>query len=141
MGLGAVNIDVGSAFNFLGTIVEKIFPDKTEQDKAKAALAQMQVQGDLEEFKQIFATFLAEATSPDKWTSRARPSFLYVMYIYILSGIPMGILTIFSKESALLIAQGMQAWMTSIPTALWGVFGACFSVYSIARSYDKNKRN
>jgi hypothetical protein len=30
------------------------------------------------------AAVLAEAESPDPWTSRARPSFLYVMYVLLL---------------------------------------------------------
>lgn len=141
MGIGVINLDIGKALDVFGTVLDKIFPDKTEAEKAKAALVQLQISGQLEEFKQIMQVFVNESASQDKWTSRARPSFMYVMYTYILAGIPMGILTIFSKESALLIAQGMQAWMSSIPTTLWGVFGACFSVYTLSRSYDKSKGN
>lgn len=138
-GVGAVNIDVGQAFNFLGKIVDGIIPDKNKAQEMKNEMAKFQLSGDMDQFKQIMQVFVNESASQDKWTSRARPSFLYVMYIYIVTGIPMGILTIFSKENALLLAQGMQVWLSSIPTSLWGVFGACFSVYTIARSYDKSK--
>jgi len=141
MGFGAINIDTAAIGNFFGKVVDKIFPDKTEAEKAKLEFQKFAMTGNLEELKAIIAPFLAEAQSQDKYTSRARPSFMYVMYIYILFGIPMGILCIFSKEAAIQIAQGMQAWMTAIPVALWGVFGACFSVYTIARSYDKGKNN
>lgn len=138
-GVGAVNIDIGQAFNFLNTIVTRIFPDKEKQEEIKAAMLQYQMSGDLDILKQSLTAFVAESSSPDKWTSRARPSFLYVMYVFILFGIPIGILAVFNKEAALQIAQGMQAWLASIPSSLWGVFGACFSVYTIARSYDKSR--
>lgn len=139
MGLGAVNIDIGQTFGFLNTIIEKIFPDKTQQEKAKADLIRLEMEGQLDQFKQQLQVFVNESSSPDKWTSRARPSFLYVMYIFILCGIPMGVLAVFSKETAMEIAAGMRAWLGAIPTSLWAVFGASFSVYTIARSYDKGK--
>jgi len=140
MGLGAINIDVGETFSFLGKIVDKIFPDKNEAARIKNELVQYQQQGNLEELRAIVAPFLAEAQSHDKWTSRARPSFLYVMYLFILCGIPMGILSFFNPTAAKAVAEGMGAWMSAIPTSLWGVFGACFSVYTIARTYDKKKQ-
>lgn len=140
-GVGAVNIDVGAAFSFLGTIVERIFPDKQKQEEIKAELAKFQLSGNLEEFKQVMQVFVNESASQDKWTSRARPSFMYVMYLFILFGIPLGILSVFSPEAAKGIAEGMKAWMTAIPNPLWAVFGTCFSVYSISRSYDKSKGN
>ncbi len=140
MGVGAVNIDVGQAFGFIGKIVDKIFPDKTEAERAKAELIKLQMSGDIEEIKQALAVFVNESSSTDKWTSRARPSFLYVMYIFILFSIPMGILSIFSKESAFQIAEGMKAWLSAIPNYLWGVFGTSFAVYTLARSYDKKQQ-
>jgi len=141
MGFGAVNIDVGAAFNFLGGIVDRIFPDKNKAAEIKNELAKFQMTGNLEEFKQVMQVFINESASQDKWTSRARPSFMYVMYTFILFGIPMGILSVFSPQAAIQIAEGMKAWMTAIPTPLWAVFGTCFSVYSISRSYDKSKGN
>ncbi len=139
MGFGAINIDVGQAFGFLGKMVDKIFPDPTERERIRAEMAKYQQAGDLEELKAIIGPFLAEAQSQDKWTSRARPSFLYVMYIFILFAIPMGILAVFSPAAATQIANGAKAWLSAIPDYLWGVFGASFAVYSIARSYDKGK--
>jgi len=141
MGLGAINIDTAAIGNFFGKVIDKIFPDKTEAERIKTEYLKFQMSGNLEELKTILAPFLAEAQSSDKWTSRARPSFMYVMYLFILFGIPMGILSVFSPESAKAIAEGMQAWMAAIPTPLWAVFGTCFSVYSISRSYDKSKGN
>ena len=125
-------LDVG------GKIIDKIFPDKTEAEKAKVELAKAQMNGGLDELKTLLQPFLAETQSSDKWTSRARPSFFYVMYILILTGIPMGILTVFNPTAAATVAAGMKGWLGAIPSDLWYVFGAGFSVYTVARSrWDK----
>lgn len=126
-------LDVG------GKIIDKIFPDKTEAEKAKVQLLMMQQAGDLDSLKTTLEVFVAEAKSADPWTSRARPSFFYVMYIMILFGIPMGILSVVNPAAAIQIAAGMRAWLSSIPDTLWGVFGAGFSVYTVSRSYWDKK--
>ena len=128
-------LDVG------GKIIDKIFPDKTEAEKAKVQLLAMQQAGDLDALKTTLEVFVAEAKSADPWTSRARPSFFYVMYIMILFGLPMGVLSVFSSDSAIQIAAGLRAWLSAIPDTLWGVFGAGFSVYTVSRSYwDKKSK-
>lgn len=133
-----VSNPISSVLDFGGKIIDKIFPDKTEAEKAKVALAKAQMDGELEEFKALLAPFLAEAQSTDKWTSRARPSFFYVMYTLILTGIPMGILSVFDPQAAMTIANGLKSWLSAIPSDLWYVFGAGFSVYTVARSrWDK----
>ena len=38
------------------------------------------------------AAIAAEADPADRWTSRARPGFLYVMYALLLWAIPMGLI-------------------------------------------------
>ena len=129
---------ISAGFNALTSIVDKIFPDKTEAERIKAELVKQQMSGGLEEFKTMMEVYIAEAKSVDKWTSRARPSFLYLMYLMIAFGIPMGLLSVFNPGMATQVATGMQAWLTSIPDMLWGVFGASFSVYTVSRSvWDK----
>lgn len=131
-----------AALTLGGSIIDKIFPDKTKADEAKTELAKLQIAGGLQEVTQAFEVFIAEAKSTDKWTSRARPSFFYVMYIMILFALPMGILSVFEPQAATQIAEGMKAWLAAIPSSLWAVFGAGFSVYTVARSvWDKPKTN
>ncbi|NRO95624.1 hypothetical protein GWC77_06700 [Paraburkholderia sp. NMBU_R16] len=89
--------------------------------------------------QQQMSAILAEAQSKDPWTSRARPSFMYVMYILILCAIPMGVLAAFSPETAVSIARGMQAWLKAIPDALWTTFGTGYAGYVIARTYEKKR--
>ena len=85
------------------------------------------------------SAIIAEANSADPWTSRARPTFMYVMYIMILVAIPMGIVSAFRPEIAAAIATGMQAWLKAIPDSLYTLFGVGYVGYVGARSYEKGK--
>ena len=85
------------------------------------------------------SVMLAEASSSDKWTSRARPSFLYVVYIMLLAGIPMGIVSAWSPTTAVDIATGFKAWLAAIPDSLYLMFGTVMTGYGIQRSWEKVK--
>ena len=123
--------------NIGSTIIDKLFPDKAEKEKMKLELLRLQQDGELKEVEQRMSVMLAEAKSKDPWTSRARPSFMYVIYIMILFAIPMGILSAFNPEIATQVAEGMKSWLSSIPDGLWATFGIGYSGYAISRSYDK----
>lgn len=120
-----------------GKLIDKLIPDPAAKAKAKLDLAVLAQDGELEELKTRMSAILAEAQSKDPWTSRARPSFMYVMYVMILMAIPMGILSLFSPESAVAVAAGMKAWLTAIPDGMWATFGIGYSGYAVARSMDK----
>jgi hypothetical protein len=116
-------------------VLDKLFPDPIERAKAELEVKKL----DFEENALQLSAILAEAKSADPWTSRARPSFLYVIYIMILMAIPMGVLSAFHPEAAKAIAEGMKAWLAAIPEALWAVFGVGYTGYTMARSvWDKN---
>lgn len=119
-----------------GKVLDKLFPDPAERVKAELAIREV----DFKETELQLSAILAEAKSTDPWTSRARPSFLYVMYIMILIAIPMGILSVFKPDMAIQIANGMKAWLAAIPEALWAVFGVGYTGYTMARSvWDKRE--
>lgn len=118
-------------------IVGGLFPSEEKKNEAKLKLLQAEQQGNLDEVKVQISAILAEANSADPWTSRARPSFLYVMYITILFGLPMGIASIFDPEIPKQIASGFGAWLNAIPDALYGLFGAGYLGYTGFRSWDK----
>lgn len=124
-------LDVG------GKLIDKIWPDPAEREKAKAQLLQMQQNGELKELETRMSAILAEAQSKDPWTSRARPSFMYVMYAMILASIPMGILHAFDPAMAVNIAEGMKAWLSAIPQEMWMLFGVGYTGYAWARTKDK----
>jgi hypothetical protein len=121
------------------SIIDKIWPDPVEAAKAKLALAQADQDGKLNELKQEMSVMLAEANSADPWTSRARPSFLYVVYIMLLWGLPMGIVSAYSPDTASAIAAGFKAWLTAIPDSLYILFGTVMTGYGIQRTVEKVK--
>jgi Holin of 3TMs, for gene-transfer release len=82
---------------------------------------------------------VAEAQSTDPWTSRARPSFLYVMYTIILWAIPMGLIAAVRPDMAKGIADGMNAYLAGIPEPMWALFGTGYLGYTAARSWGKAK--
>jgi len=127
-----------AAMDLGGKIIDKIWQDPAQRDQAKLELLKMQQSGELDAIKVQMSAILAEAQSADPWTSRARPSFLYVMYIMILAAIPMGILSAFNPDIAVKIADGLKAWLAAIPNELWAVFGIGYTGYTVARSaWDK----
>lgn len=141
MGLG---IDVlGPVADFASKIVDRIWPDKVadaeNRRKFELAFFEATKAGDLDLLKTSLSAILAEANSADPWTSRARPSFMYVMYVMILTSIPMGVLAAFYPDKAAAIAVGMKAWLAAIPDPLYALFGVGYVGYVGARSYDKAK--
>ena len=88
-------ITISGLFGIGGKLIDKLFPDPEQKAKAQLELLRMQQAGELEEMKTQLSAIVAEAQSADPWTSRARPSFLYVVYVLLLWSIPMGVLTIF----------------------------------------------
>ena len=132
-----------SIFNFGGKIIDKIWPDKTAQEaeraKAQLALIQLQQEGEFRTLQTQMSAILAEAQSNDPWTSRARPTFLYVIYIMIFMAIPMGFVSAFNPELATSVASGMKAWLQSIPDELYTLFGIGYLGYAGARSWEKTR--
>ena len=130
---------LGSAFSFGKTLINKIFPDPEDKAKAEVLLMQAETAGKLKTIDSELQVMVAEAKSKDKWTSRARPSFLYVMYAMILFAIPMGILYAIRPVIAENITIGVKAWLTAIPGQLWTLFGIGYLGYTGAREYGKKK--
>ncbi|MEE9433555.1 MAG: holin family protein [Sphingorhabdus sp.] len=123
----------------LAKIIDKIIPDPKARDKAKLELLALEGKQEMETLKTQIAAILAEAQSTDPWTSRARPSFLYVIYLIILWSIPMGIIAAFQPQVAASIANGMNSYLSGIPEALWGLFGTGYLGYTAARQWGKVK--
>ena len=132
-------LTVSSIFAIGGKLIDKLFPDPEARDKAKLELLKLERDGDLDEIKTRLSAILAEAQSADPWTSRARPSFLYVVYILILWSIPMGILTIFNPPAAIQFTEGFKAWLAAIPEPILTLFGTVMLGYVVGRSWEKTK--
>lgn len=130
-------LDVGKS------LIDRIFPDKVAQAKQRAnaelELAGLQQSGRLQEIQIQLSAIITEAQSADPWTSRARPSFLYVIYAFILAAIPFGVLFAFKPDIALQVSAGVKAWLAAIPEEMWWLFGAGYLGYTGARGFEKVK--
>ena len=121
----------------LTSIIDKVIPDPRARDEAKLKLLALQGTQDMEQVRTQISAIMAEAQSPDPWTSRARPSFLYVMYVLLLWAIPMGLIAAVRPEMATHIAAGMNAYLNGIPEPLYALFGTGYLGYTAARSWGK----
>jgi hypothetical protein len=119
------------------SIIDKIIPDKEARDKAKLELIRLQGSQELAEIQARLSAIVAEASSLDPWTSRARPSFLYVMYALILWALPMGVLAAFKPGMAAAIGSGMNAYLGGLPDSLYALFGTGYLGYTAARQWGK----
>ena len=132
-------ITLSGLFAIGGKLIDKLFPDPAQREQAKAELVRLEQAGELDAMKIQLSAIIAEAQSADPWTSRARPSFLYVVYILLLWSIPMGVLTVFAPERAAAFTIGFKAWMESIPEPVLTLFGTVMTGYVIGRSWEKVK--
>lgn len=132
-------ITISGIFGIGSKIIDKLFPDPEQKAKAQIELLAMQQRGELDEMKTQLSAIIAEAQSADPWTSRARPSFLYVVYVLLLWSIPMGIITIFRPDAAAAFTAGFRAWMLAIPEPVLTLFGVVMTGYVAGRSWEKVK--
>lgn len=121
----------------IAAIIDKIIPDKAARDKAKLELLQMQGSQEMAMLETRLSAIVAEANARDPWTSRARPSFLYVMYAIILWAIPMGLIAAIRPEAAHAIAGGINAYLNGLPEPLYALFGTGYLGYTAARQWGK----
>lgn len=145
MNLAGLNIDVGSVFSGLGSLAKDLstaISGKEPLDATKAAELALKVQALEAGIEQArLSVVIAESQSTDKWTSRGRPMFLYVVYIMLLTSIPMGIVYAVNPTFAGNIVTGFGAWLRAIPESLYALFGAGYLGYGAFRTYDKSKGN
>lgn len=120
-------------------LLDKIIPDPQARDKAKLELLKLQGDQEMQTLTAQMQAIVAEAQSADPWTSRARPSFLYVMYALLLWSIPMGLIAAVNPAMAQGIGSGMTAYLRGIPEELYALFGTGCLGYTAARAWGKAK--
>ncbi|QIG53279.1 hypothetical protein G6N82_03140 [Altererythrobacter sp. BO-6] len=130
---------IDSLIGPLASIIDKIIPDKEARARAKLELLRLEGTQEMELIQARLQAIVAEAQSSDPWTSRARPSFLYVMYAMILWALPMGVLAAFNPAAARDIASGMNAYLNGLPEPLYALFGTGYLGYTAARQWGKVK--
>ena len=121
----------------VATLIDRIIPDPEARDRAKLELLKAQSGQEMQAIEARMSAIVAEAQSADPWTSRARPSFLYVMYALLLWSIPMGLIAAVNPAMAQGIARGMTAYLAGIPEELYALFGTGYLGYTAAREWGK----
>ncbi|WP_277981851.1 holin family protein [Sphingomonas phyllosphaerae] len=120
-------------------LLDKLIPDPRAREAAKLELLRLEGTQELEQVKAQLAAVVTEAQSADPWTSRARPSFLYVMYALLLWSIPMGLIAATRPDMASAIARGMNAYLAGLPEPLYTLFATGYLGYTVAREWGKAK--
>lgn len=118
-------------------LIDRLAPDPAEREKAKLALLQAEGQLALQEMQTSLSAILAEANSADPWTSRARPTFLYVIYGVILLCVLGAIIGVWWPTHVLQAVENLNKLLGALPESLWWPFGAGYLGYTGARSFDK----
>ena len=118
-------------------LLDKIIPDPQARAAAKLELIKADNAQELDRVRTQMSAIVTEAQSPDPWTSRARPSFLYVMYVLLVWSIPMGLIAAVQPAMARDIAHGMNAYLAGIPEPLYALFGTGYLGYTVARQWGK----
>lgn len=130
---GAVQGIAGPLFG----LIDSLFTSDEEREKAKLRLLEMEQKGDLDMTRASLSAILAEAQSDDPWTSRARPSFLYLMYAVIGLCVVGGVLGIWWPDHVATAATNITSLLGALPDQMWWLFGAGYLGYTGGRSFDK----
>ena len=75
----------------------------------------------------------------DRWTTRARPMFLYVIYAMIIWALPVGLLAALSPSRAKAVAEATAAYLGALPEPLYALFGTGYLGYTAMRQWGKVK--
>jgi hypothetical protein len=123
----------------LATLLDRIIPDPSARAAAQHELVRLDSSHDLEMLKAQLIAIVGDAGSNDPWTRRARPAFLYVMYVLLLWSLPMGLVAAVRPDMATAISQGMTAYLNALPEPLYALFGTGYLGYTAARQWGKVK--
>ena len=88
--------------------------------------------------KQRYSAIVTEAGSQDPWTSRARPSFMYVFYaLLIFLVIVLPLIGLAEPTAMTAVLGNIKLGFAAIPEEMWWTFTAGYLGYTTARSYEK----
>jgi hypothetical protein len=131
---------VGPIFDLISKGLDRWMPDPGERAKAQLDLLKMQQDGEFRDLETRMKAIMAESTSADPWTSRARPSFMYVFYFIIIAMVVIApVMGVFRPEAMELFFLYSQKGFAAIPEELWWTFTAGYLGYAGMRTREKEK--
>jgi len=117
--VGSLKLDPAKKAEFQAALAENEQILKIKEAEFQAKLLETQTR----EIEVASANIRAEATSGDKYTSRSRPSFMYMMLALMLCNYV--IFPIINRQ------------VIEYPEALFWLFGSCMLGYTGARTWEK----
>lgn len=132
-----ISLSSGGLLSPISKIIDRIIPDTTAREAAKLELLKLEGSREIDEIRAHLSAIISEAQSSDPWTSRARPTFLYVIYVLLLWSIPMGLISAMRPATAEAIAKGMNVYLNGIPEPLYALFATGYLGYTAARTWGK----
>lgn len=114
---------------------DTIIPGPEARDATKPERLKLDGTRRLDSVEAELSAIVTEANSTDPWARRARPGFLYVMYVIILWSIPMGLIAAVDPATAHIIGEAMNLYLRGIPDSLWALFGTGYLGYTAARTF------
>lgn len=131
---------VGQIFDLGETIIDKLFQDEDAKKKARLKLARLQQKGELAGLRERMKAIRMEAGSEDPWTSRARPTFMYVVYlVLVVNCVLMPGAAIWAPEHVGTYHEAVGTGFGAIPGEVWATFTAGYLGYASLRTYEKGK--
>ncbi len=124
---------------FVFGLLDRIIPDEKAREAAKLEVMKADNQQALSEIQESLSAILTEGGSADAWTSRARPTFLYVMYSMFGLCMVGGIIGIWYPAETHQAAENINSLLRAIPNDLYNLFGIGYLGYAGARSFEKWK--
>jgi len=134
---------ISAALGIGNRLIDHFWPkseSEAENNKRKAELFALAQQGELKELEISMSAIIAESSSKDKWTSRARPTFMYLFYILIVFLViifPM--VGIWYNREMITFYENVSAGFQAIPEPMWWTFTTGYLGYTGARTFEKNK--
>ncbi len=109
-------------------VLKRVIPDADKVEEARRSIEAMLIQNQGKMFEAMQAVMVADSTSGDKFTSRARPTIVYwsVIMITLICG-----LGIFGAASPVLDALNM------VPESLWNLMTYGIGAYVLGRTGEK----
>ncbi|AUW58058.1 hypothetical protein C1T17_08000 [Sphingobium sp. SCG-1] len=120
-------------------IVDRVVTNRQAANRVKLELLTLAASRQGEDAAADTSALMAEVSARDLWTSRARPTFLYVIYALLLWSIPMGLIAGVRPDVADAIARGMTGYLHGLPEPLYALFGTGYLGYTAARMWGKVK--
>lgn len=113
---------ITGVLNIGGKLIDKIFPDKAEADRAKAKLFELQQQGQLQEMGLVVKGLLAELQG--NWLQRSWRPILMLSFTYIIV-----------HNYVFVPVLGLTA--AEIPPDMWSLLKIGVGGYVVGRSAEK----